>query len=219
LAESLIYRNTLLYESVMIGLYGCHYGARYRAIAALIPAGSSVLELCCGPGILHDRYLRAKGVDYTGLDINPRFIARVCRHGGRGIVRDLHKDGPLPSAEVVVMQASLYQFLPDAAPIVRRMLEAARAQVIIAEPVRNLSCSRFGVLAALARRQADAGLGTRPLRFTRKTLAAFFEGLPLRPRRRFPIPGGREDVYVFDAPRGRVDAEPPLSPPAGPSKA
>src|SRR6516165_10754236 len=99
----------------MIGLYGCHYGARYRAIAGLIPGGSSVLELCCGPGILHDRYLRKKGVDYTGLDINPRFIARVCRRGGKGIVRDLHADAPLPPADVVVMQASLYQFLPDAA--------------------------------------------------------------------------------------------------------
>jgi SAM-dependent methyltransferase len=202
LAASLVYRNTLVYESVMIGLYGRHYGARYRAIAELIPGGSSVLELCCGPGILHDRYLRAKGVDYTGLDINPRFIARVCRHGGRGIVRDLHRDEPLPPADVVVMQASLYQFLPDAAPIVRRMLEAAREQVIIAEPVRNLSSSRFGMLAALAGRQADAGLGTRPLRFTRETLAAFFEGLALRPRRWFPIPGGREDVYVFDPLRG-----------------
>jgi SAM-dependent methyltransferase len=208
LAESLVYRNTLLYESVMIGLYGCHYNARYRAIAALIAGGSSVLELCCGPGILHDRYLRAKGVDYTGLDINPRFIARVCRHGGRGIVRDLHADGPLPAADVVVMQASLYQFLPDASQVVRRMLAAAREQVIIAEPVRNLSSSRFGMLAALARRQADAGRGSRPLRFTGETLAAFFEGLGLRPRRRFPIPGGREVVYVFDPPRTREDVQP-----------
>jgi SAM-dependent methyltransferase len=208
LAESLVYRNAVFYESVMIGLYGRHYGARYRAIAGLIPGGSSVLELCCGPGLLHERYLRDKGVDYTGLDINHRFIARVCRRGGRGIVRDLHVDGPLPPADVVVMQASLYQFLPDAAPVVRRMLAAAREQVIIAEPVRNLSCSRFSVLAALARRQADAGQGNRPLRFTRETLAAFFEGLALRPRRLFPIPGGREVVYVFDPPRTRADAQP-----------
>ena len=42
----------LLYESLMLALYGRHYAARFRAIAELIPAGSSVLELCCGPGIL-----------------------------------------------------------------------------------------------------------------------------------------------------------------------
>jgi ubiquinone/menaquinone biosynthesis C-methylase UbiE len=209
LAESLVYRNALVYESVMVGLYGRHYPARFQAIAALIPAGSSVLELCCGPGILFGRYLKAKGVDYIGLDINSRFVARVCRQGGRGIVQDLHQGGPLPPADTVVMQASLYQFLPDAAPIVRRMRAAAREQVIIAEPVRNLSCSRFALLARLAQRHADAGLGARAFRFTRATLAAFFEALALRPRRCFAIPGGREDVYVFD-PSGREDDAQPL---------
>ena len=37
LAESPIYHNVLVYELVMLGLYGRHYGARYRAVAGLIP--------------------------------------------------------------------------------------------------------------------------------------------------------------------------------------
>ena len=72
---SLVYRNPLLYESLMIALYGRHYPARFRAIAELIPAGSSVLDALLRARDPFSRYLKAKGVDYTGLDINVRFIA------------------------------------------------------------------------------------------------------------------------------------------------
>src|SRR5262245_17726938 len=127
----------------MIAAYGRHYGERYRAIAELIPAGASVLDLCCGPGILYQRYLKRKPVSYTGLDINEKFVRHVFRHGGVGKVHNLWSDDPLPQADYVVMQASLYHFLPNAGPIVSRMVAAARAAVIIAEPIRNLSNSRL----------------------------------------------------------------------------
>lgn len=63
---SLIYRSRAGYELAMFMLYGRHYSARYRAIANLIPYGAEVLELCCGPGILYERYLRYKDVAYRG---------------------------------------------------------------------------------------------------------------------------------------------------------
>src|SRR5947208_245210 len=131
-------------------LYGRHYGARYRAIADLVPAGSSVLDLCCGPGFLHDPHLRGKGVVYTGLDINRRFVARLRRRGATALVWDLNDGRELPTADFVVIQASLYQFLPEPRPLLRRMLRAAREAVVVAEPIRNLSTSRFSWLAALA---------------------------------------------------------------------
>jgi SAM-dependent methyltransferase len=202
-AGSLVYRNSFVYELIIRVLYGRHHEARYRAIADLIPARSSVLDLCCGPGVLHDRYLRHLGVEYTGLDISPSFIERVNRQGGRGYVWDLLGDRPLPSADSVIMQASLYQFLPDAAPVVRRMLQAAREQVVIAEPIRNLSTSRIPLLAALARRLTDAGCGVRPGRFTEQSLSALLDGFEEQPIRSFLIPGGRERVYVLDPRPGR----------------
>jgi trans-aconitate methyltransferase len=197
-AVSLVYRNAVVYQSVILALYGRHYAARYRAIADLIRPGSRVVDLCCGPGILHDRYLRRKGVDYLGLDINPRFLARVNRRGGRGLIWDLHRDDPLPPGDTLIMQASLYQFLPDPAPVLRRMLAAASERVVIAEPIRNLSTSRITPLAAFARRQADAGLGDQPRRFTESSLDALFDGLGIRPAHSFRTPGGREKVYVFE---------------------
>jgi SAM-dependent methyltransferase len=187
----------------MVLLYGRHYGARYRAVAGLVPDGSSVLDVCCGPGVLFDRYLRARSVDYTGVDVNPRFVERVNRRGGRGLLLDLLEDRPLPGADTVVMQASLYQFLPDAAPVVRRMLLAARERVVIAEPIRNLANSRNPLLAAVARRQTDPGLGARPRRFTEATFDAFVAGLGVRVAREFLVPGGREKVVVLDPHGGR----------------
>src|SRR5687768_8613749 len=126
----LMYRNGLLYEAAMVALYGRHYPARYRAIAERIDPHSSVLDLCCGPGVLHRRYLSRKQVAYTGVDTNPRFLRRVARGGGQGIASDLRLNHALPPADYVVMQASLYHFLPDAQPIVSRMLAAARRRVI-----------------------------------------------------------------------------------------
>jgi SAM-dependent methyltransferase len=198
MGPSWVYRNGLVYELVMLGLYGRHYGARYRAVADLVPDGASVLDLCCGPGVLFDRYLRARSVEYTGIDVNPRFIARVNRRGGRGVLGDVADERPLPEADAVVMQASLYQFLPDPAPVVRRMLRAARDRVILAEPVRNLATSPSPWLRALAGRQTDPGLGARPSRFTEASFDAFIGALGVRVTRSFAIPGGREKVVVLD---------------------
>jgi SAM-dependent methyltransferase len=193
-----VYQSHVLYGLAVRALYGRHLAARYRAVAGLIPAGSSVLDVCCGPGTLHERYLKPKNVDYTGLDLNPRFVARVSRLGGRGLVWDLNEDRALPRADAVVMQAGLYQFLPDPGPVVRRMRAAARERVVIAEPVRNLSTGNVPLFSAYARRHADAGLGPRPLRFTESTLDDFFALLGVPIRRSFLTPGGREKVYVLD---------------------
>jgi SAM-dependent methyltransferase len=198
LALGLVYRSPLLYELVMLGLYGRHYPARYRALAQLIAPGSSVVELCCGPGFLYERQLRQKRVDYLGLDFNPRFIARIASLGGRGEVRDLHAEQPLPQADIVLMQASLYHFLPDAAPILERMRAAAQSRLIIAEPIRNLSNSRVPVVAALAARQTNAGSGAQVHRFTESSLDALLQSIGMQATQSFLIPGGREKVYVFD---------------------
>jgi SAM-dependent methyltransferase len=195
---SLVYHNAWLYEAIMIGLYGWHYPSRYRAIANLVPIGSRVLDVCCGPALLFRRALRERDVQYTGFDINPRFLEVVRRWGGRAVKGNLLEDRPLPTADTVIMQASLYQFLPDPAPVMRRVFAAARDQVIIAEPIRNLATSRIPFIAALAARQANAGLGDRPSRFSEDTLDAFVASLRFRMKASFRCSGGREKIYVFE---------------------
>ncbi|HLF83461.1 MAG TPA: methionine biosynthesis protein MetW [Blastocatellia bacterium] len=197
MATSLIYRSASVYELAMRLLYGRHYTSRYSAIAELIPAGSSVLDLCCGPALLYHRYLRAKAVQYTGLDINANFVARLIRRGGSGQVWDLRSEEALPSADYVIMQASLYHFLPDASQVVDRMLQAARKRVIISEPIRNLATSNSRVLTLLGRLLTNPGVGEHSLRFTEASLADFFSGYASRVVESFPIAAGREQVYVL----------------------
>ncbi|MGH2886599.1 MAG: class I SAM-dependent methyltransferase, partial [Solirubrobacteraceae bacterium] len=141
-ATSLVYRSAAGYELLMRALYGRHYAARMRAVAAEVPDGTSVLECCCGPGTLYLRHLRGRTSAYVGIDVNERFVARLRRRGVDARRVDLAAaDVDLPPADVVILQASLYHFLPDAERIVERMLAAARERVIVSEPVRNLASS------------------------------------------------------------------------------
>ncbi len=198
--RSIIYRNRATYGVLMRMLYGRHYGARSKVVADLIPAGSSVLDVCCGPAVLYVDHLRARHIDYTGLDLNEGFVKRLTAAGGNGQLWNVHADKPLPEADYVVMQASLYHFLPDPAPVVDRMLAAARTQVVIAEPVRNLASSENRLVAALARRFTDPGDGEQAHRFTEASLDAFLAGR-YRDRilSRGLVAGGREKVYVLTA--------------------
>jgi CobQ-like glutamine amidotransferase family enzyme len=112
----------------MVALYGRNYSSRYKAVADLITNGASVVDVCCGPAVLFDRYLRHKNVRYTGLAISTQFIDRLSQRGGTGEVLDLNEVDRLPEAEYVVMHASLCHFLPNPQPIVERMFERLRCR-------------------------------------------------------------------------------------------
>lgn len=199
MTRSLIYSASPIYEGVMRLLYGCWYEERFRSLAELIAEGSSVLDVCCGPGTLYHRYLKAKRVHYIGLDINRHFIERLSAGGATGIVWDLNETRPLPRAEYVVIQSSLYHFLPDPSLIIERMIAAAEKQVLIAEPIRNVADSRIFLFAFLARKLTNPGTGDQPSRFNEVRLDALME--PYRQRghaiRSRLIAGGREKLYIL----------------------
>jgi SAM-dependent methyltransferase len=196
LPESLIYRSAVGYGLAMRVLYGRYYGTRDAAVAAHVPDGASVLELCCGPARLYRNELRGRVGCYIAIDANAGFVERLRRRGVDARLADV-ATADLPVADVVLMQASLYHFLPDAEAIVRRMLAAARERVVISEPVRNLAQSRVAVVARLASAGAATAGGAHPQRFDEASLAALmrrFAGAVLTSQ---PAPGGRERVYVL----------------------
>jgi hypothetical protein len=197
MSAGLVYRNAVGYELVMRALYGRHYADRLRAVAEHVPAGASVLELCPGPGALYARHLRKRAGAYTAIDMNERFVARLTKLGARAFVLDLTQPAELPEADVVVMQASLYHFLPDAHEIVDRMLAAARLRTIVAEPIRNLASSSIPVLAALSRRTTDAGAGGHAQRFEEDSLDELMTRYADVTIAAFKIRGGREKVFVL----------------------
>lgn len=195
--QSFIYRHPRIYNTAMRLLYGTHYAARFRVIADLIDERSTVVDLCCGPPVLYADYLRKKSVQYTGIDVNARFIHELARCGARGLVVDLQSAPPLPQADYVLMQASLYHFLPDPSALVQRMLESARKHVIVSEPIRNLSTSRVPFVASFARHQTDPGSGQHTSRFDATSLEGFFRKYASLIERSFLTPGSREKIYVL----------------------
>jgi SAM-dependent methyltransferase len=197
LVTSLIYKTSSGYELAMRLLYGRYYNSRYQAIADIIEPETSVLDLCCGPGTLFTRYLTHKRVIYTGLDLNPTFVQRLCSRGVNAEVRDLTNEEPLPPADYVIMQASLYHFLPDPSPVVNRMLRAARRNLIVAEPVRNLASSNNPLLRLAGRLLTNPGSGLQASRFTESSLDAFFKAYGARVTQAVWIPGRREKIYVL----------------------
>jgi SAM-dependent methyltransferase len=200
MSTSLIYRTASGYELLMRALYGRHYRERMSKVADMVPTDSSVLELCCGPGTLYLRHLRDRTSGYVGLDVNDGFVERLRRRGVDARKLNLIDDSePLPKADVAIMQASLYHFLPDASPIVEKMLAAAEQRVIISEPIRNLASSGVPVIGSLGRRAADPGSGSHVDRFTEATLDQLMDRYRKRVIDAFAIPGGREKIYVLSA--------------------
>ena len=193
----LIYKSAALYEFINWLLYGRHHRVRYEVIADLIPPGASVVDICCGPATLYNRFLRAKNVRYTGLDISPSFIDALNKCGGHGIVWDLRSDRRLPPADYVIIQGALYFFLPDPSPLLERMLAAANEEVIVAEAIRNLSTSAIPGISKLSKRLAGAAEGSDAVRFSEKSLDLLFADYAREVKRSFKIPGGRDKVYVL----------------------
>ena len=186
-------------------LYGRYYAARDAAVAEHIPDGASVLELCCGPARLYLRELRGRIGAYVAIDASATFVDRLRRLGVDARRADV-ATAELPPADVVVMQASLYQFLPDAEAMLRRMRAAAARSVVVAEPVRNLASSRLGVVARLGAHASATATGAQPQRFDAESLRALMARFGDAVVFAQPAPGGREHVYVLSGTGAGGDA-------------
>jgi SAM-dependent methyltransferase len=179
LSESWVYRSAWGYGLAMRVLYGRYYTARDTAVAALVPVGSSVLELCCGPARLYLRELRSRTSSYVGIDANTGFVERLAKRGVDARVGDV-ASADLQPADVVLMQASLYHFLPDA------------------QPMRNLAASGNPLKAWIGSRGTATAVGQQEQRFDEASLDALMGGFGDAVRSVRLIPGGREKVYVLD---------------------
>ena len=193
--RSPVYWHPYIYRLFIKILYGKNFNARYSAVADLIPENSTVIEVCPGDGYLYEYYLSKKNIKYSGLDINSDFVRAA---GNRHIPFILHNlfTEEIPHADYIVIQASLYQFIPQEHFIIKKLLNAANSTLIISETVRNLSESKNPLVAFLAKYSANPGKGHTPKKFNRDTLLACFNKYPEFKEMK-EIEGGREIIGVF----------------------
>ena len=190
-----VYWHPFFYRIAMKLLYGKYFEARYRLIAELIPENASVVELCAGDAYLYSNYLRAKGVHYTGLDINKAFVRAAKAKGISFLEHDLASD-KIPPADYVILQASLYQFIPNEDRIIQKLLDATRKVLIISEPIRNLSDSDNTLVRLLAKYSANPGKGHAVDRFNEVSLLSCFKRFREFSEMKVPE-GGREMIGIF----------------------
>jgi len=196
-APSLIYAHPMLYRVVMQLLYGRGYVARYRAISALVPDGAEVFEACAGDAHLYEHYLRPRGIRYRAGEFNERFVAHARARGIEMHRFDLRQD-EVPQADIVILHASLYQFMPEHRQVIERLLAAARHTLIVSEPIVNLATSRWALIRWIAKRSADPGSGDTPQRFDEASLDDFFRmHFADRIESSTRIDGGREKIYCL----------------------
>jgi hypothetical protein len=192
-----IYWHPILYEYTMRLLYGRHFMNRYRAIADAIPDGITLLEICAGDFFLYRRFLHGRRLSYKGTDRNEVFIRSAKKRGINASRLELPND-PVPQADVILMQASLYHFIPHHKAIIDKMLASAHSSVIIAEPISNVTSSGNAFLSRVSSLATDPGTGPQPQRFTRSTLSAFFHSTYANHIvRESVIAGNHEVLYVL----------------------
>jgi hypothetical protein len=195
--SSLVYAHPGIYQLLMRLIYGSGFAARYQALSDLVPDGADVFEACAGDAYLYEHHLKPRGVRYRAGEFNDGFVSHAQARGIAMMHFDLRQD-EVPQADIVLLHASLYQFMPDHEAVVSRLLAAARQTLIISEPVRNLSSSPNPLIRWIATRSADPGSGHKAQRFDEASLDAFFnEHFADRILHHGLIPGGREKIYCL----------------------
>jgi len=194
--KSPIYWNSTLYHLAIRQSAGKYFSQRYLALAELIPENASVTEVCMGDAYLYSNYLAGKQVKYSGLDLNKTFVQSAIRKDIPARMFDVMTEEVDP-ADYVIMQGSLYQFIPEEKRIIRNLLDAAKKQLIISEPVKNRAQSNNPLISFLAKYAVNPGTGHSKERFNEKTLVECFQCFP-EFREAKTMPGGIDLIGIFE---------------------
>ena len=195
--RGVLYSSTLMYRFFMKLAYGQNFESRYEAIAEHIPQGVSVIDVCCGDCYLYHKYLKFKDVKYLGLDVNTAFVSNALKKKLNVRLFDINVD-TIPTAEYIIMQSSLYQFIPDEKLILEKLFRSATKAVIVAEPIRNLSTSDNLFIASIAKTIGRLITGSTAMRFNEQSLTKLFNTYGEQLKSKFQTKGGRELVAIFE---------------------
>ena len=145
--KGILYNNVSVYHLITKVKLGKNSSFRYELCASHINPGSSVLDVCAGPGDLKN-YLPAS-VKYESLEYSLGFVNKLNKNGICNHKINLHNFNTtdLPNTyDIAVMIISLCSFKTAAlAKIINFMKEKAKKVIIIEEVVleKNMLTSSF----------------------------------------------------------------------------
>jgi trans-aconitate methyltransferase len=160
-----------------------------------VEAGDLVVDLCCGDCALAEG-VHARGARYQGLDLNQQFVHWARRRGVDARLWDANTD-PIPEADVVCMQSSLYDFIPDEGQMLEQMRRSARRKVIVTEPVVNWATSGSPLLRRAARLLTRVDGRNFDARLDADAIAHLLDDIP--PGEVNVVRTAREVVFVLQA--------------------
>lgn len=190
-----IYWSTTLYSFAIRILYNKNFKDRYRDLYSKIPTNCSIVELCMGDAYLYKNFLKDTCASYHGLDNNKNFVNHAHKCGINARQLDVNKLD-FPSAEILLMQGSLYHFHPNEKELIATMIKASKKLVIIAEPIKNLSTSKWNWIARISQLFSNARHSDKAFRFNEESLRQLFIDFEELQSISF-ITGGREMIGVF----------------------
>lgn len=193
--KSITYWHPLIYSFLMRLSYKNHYRNRYEVLWNLLEPGSSLIDVCCGDGKLHD-FIKDKNIDYLGLDFNPTFVRVAAKKGINSRMFNIYTD-ELPQADTILLQASLYQFIPKHHFVLDKCLKAARKQLIVCEAVKNHACSKSKIIRAIAQKLNNPGDGPKQDRFDIHTFQQALQPFRKHIVREFLAPNQIEYVVLL----------------------
>jgi glycosyltransferase involved in cell wall biosynthesis len=174
LNKSPVYWTCTGYDLMMRLLYRRQYEETYAEVAGRIPAGASVVDVCCGTARLGRDFLHERPGRYLGLDFNAHFVMGARKRGLQARFFNLLTE-EVPAADYVTMCSSFYHVRAAEGAILGKLLAAAREAVIISEPVQNVSASPLPGLGTLARKLTNPGVGEYGARYDLATFRRFAE--------------------------------------------
>ena len=166
-------------------------------MGAYIENDSSIVDLCCGFGDFYTYALRDKNIKYKGVDLSEEFAVYAIKKG-IDVQRGNIENYEFPSADYYTMIGSLYHF-QNPQEIISRMLVASRKKVLIMEPIRNLTNSKYKIISKLSRHLTNEGNNHNDFRFSEQTLDEFMNrNLKNNIIEAKNIAGGRDKIYILE---------------------
>jgi hypothetical protein len=169
------------------------YKKRFSNIIELLDEkDNDILELCFGD-IYIAQYAKKTNKQWIGYDINQNFIDYANSGGYNAMNKNILSKENFPKNDICIMSGSLYHFLYNIEQILNKMLISSK-KVIISEPIKNLSNSKY--FGFFAKKSANTGNGEEEFRFTRDSFIEILEEYKIKLSFEYDIIKEDRDILV-----------------------